>query len=147
KMFVIDRIVQLILPLIDPVEAGLQANEILISKCLFFRVKAMIAIKTKVFQINLNDFRHKAKLYIFFSRQNYYPNIVHLPLNQSNILNMIKFQSCDYFNIDELIPEEHKLIRSSVREWVDRKLLPIIENYAQRAASPAQLLQPMADLG
>ena len=60
---------------------------------------------------------------------------------------MIKFQSPDYFQIDELIPEEHKLIRSSVREWVDRELLPIIENYAQRAAFPAQLLQPMADLG
>jgi len=60
---------------------------------------------------------------------------------------MTKFKSPDYFQIDELIPEEHKLIRSSIREWVDRELLPIIENYAQRAAFPAQLLQPMADLG
>jgi glutaryl-CoA dehydrogenase len=59
---------------------------------------------------------------------------------------MSNFTSPDYFQIDELIPEEHKLIRATVRNWVDRELLPIIENYAQRSAFPAHLLQPMADL-
>lgn len=60
---------------------------------------------------------------------------------------MSNYQSPDYYLLDELIPEEHKLIRSAVRTWVDRELLPIIEQHAQEASFPKQLLKSMAELG
>ncbi|WP_353182072.1 acyl-CoA dehydrogenase family protein [Parapedobacter lycopersici] len=60
---------------------------------------------------------------------------------------MSQYQPPDYYLLDELIGEEYRLIRDSVRQWVNRALLPIIEDYAQRAEFPSQLLPGMAELG
>lgn len=60
---------------------------------------------------------------------------------------MSQYKSPDYYLLDELISEEHLLIRDSVRQWVNKALLPIIEDYAQRAAFPRHLLPDMANLG
>ena len=57
------------------------------------------------------------------------------------------FQAPDYYNIDELLTEEHKLIRDSAREWVKKSVSPIIEEYAQNAKFPDQLIQGLADIG
>jgi len=57
------------------------------------------------------------------------------------------FESPDYYLMDELLSDEHKLIRSSVRDWVKKSVSPIIEDYAQRAEFPKQLLKGLADLG
>ena len=57
------------------------------------------------------------------------------------------FQSPDYYNIDELLTEEHKLIRNSARDWVKKSVSPIIEEYAQKAKFPAQLIKGLADIG
>ena len=57
------------------------------------------------------------------------------------------FQSPDYFALDELLTEEHKLIRNSVRDWVKKEVSPIIEDYAQRAEFPKQLIKGLADIG
>lgn len=57
------------------------------------------------------------------------------------------YQSPDYYLLDELISEEHRLIRDSVRQWVNRELLPVIETHAQEASFPKQLLPGMAELG
>ena len=57
------------------------------------------------------------------------------------------FQSPDYFNVDELLTEEHKLIRESVRSYVKKEISPIIEDYAQRAEFPQQIVQQLGDLG
>ena len=57
------------------------------------------------------------------------------------------FQSPDYFALDELLTEEHKLIRSSVRDWVKKEVSPIIEDYAQRAEFPKHLIKGLADIG
>ena len=55
--------------------------------------------------------------------------------------------SLDYFNLDELLSEEHKIIRSSIRDWVNRSVKPIIEDYAQRAEFPKHLFKEMGELG
>ncbi len=60
---------------------------------------------------------------------------------------MSQYRAPDYYLLDELIGEEHLLIRESVRQWVNKELLPIIEDYAQRAEFPSQLLPGMAQLG
>jgi glutaryl-CoA dehydrogenase len=57
------------------------------------------------------------------------------------------FQSPDYFNLDELLSEEHKLIRETVRSYVKKEISPIIEDYAQKAEFPKQIVKQLGDLG
>lgn len=60
---------------------------------------------------------------------------------------MSQYKSPDYYLLDELISEEHLMIRDSVRQWVNQSLMPIIEEYAQRAEFPRHLVKEMAQLG
>ena len=53
----------------------------------------------------------------------------------------------DYFLVDEFFTDEQKLIRSSVREWVDRSVKPIIDEYAQKHAFPQHLIKEMGEIG
>ncbi len=57
------------------------------------------------------------------------------------------YQFHDYYNIDDLLTDEHKLIRESVRAWVKQELSPIIEDYAQRSEFPGQLIPGLAEIG
>ena len=57
------------------------------------------------------------------------------------------FQAPDYYNLDDLLTEEHKLIRESAREWVKRDVSPIIEEYAQKAEFPEQIISGLAQIG
>ncbi|MBI1315901.1 acyl-CoA dehydrogenase [bacterium] len=57
------------------------------------------------------------------------------------------FQSPDYYFLDEWLSEEHKLVREATREWVKRAVSPIIEDYAQKAEFPTQLIQGLAEIG
>jgi glutaryl-CoA dehydrogenase len=57
------------------------------------------------------------------------------------------FESPDFYAIDDLLTEEHKLIRSSIRSFVKKEISPIIEDYAQRAAFPHQLVKKFGEVG
>ncbi len=57
------------------------------------------------------------------------------------------FEAPDYYNMDDLLSEEHKLIRDAARQWVKRDISPIIEEYAQKAAFPTQIISGLADIG
>ena len=57
------------------------------------------------------------------------------------------FQSPDYFLLDELLTEEHKQIREAVRAYVKKEISPIIEDYAQKAEFPQQIVKQLGDLG
>src|SRR5580765_6352086 len=57
------------------------------------------------------------------------------------------FQAPDYFQVDDLLTEEQKLVRNSVRDWVKKEISPIIEDYAQRAEFPKQLIKGLAHIG
>ncbi|RFM28827.1 acyl-CoA dehydrogenase [Deminuibacter soli] len=57
------------------------------------------------------------------------------------------FQSPDYYQLDELLTDEHKLIRETVRSYVKKEITPIIEQYAQRAEFPQQIVRQMGELG
>lgn len=57
------------------------------------------------------------------------------------------FQSPDYYLVDELLTEEQKLVRESVRNYVKKEISPIIEDYAQRAEFPQQIVQQLGELG
>ncbi|WP_121964462.1 acyl-CoA dehydrogenase family protein [Myroides sp. N17-2] len=57
------------------------------------------------------------------------------------------FQAPDYYLLDDLLTDEHKLIRDTARAWVKREVSPIIEDFAQRAEFPKQLLPGLAEIG
>lgn len=57
------------------------------------------------------------------------------------------YEAPDYYLLDELLTDEYKLIRASVRDWVKKELSPIIEDYAQKAEFPSQLLKGLAEIG
>jgi len=57
------------------------------------------------------------------------------------------FEAPDYYNLDELLSDEHKLVRDSAREWVKRDVSPIIEDYAQKAEFPKQIVKGLAEIG
>ena len=57
------------------------------------------------------------------------------------------FQAPDYYNLDDLLTEEHQLIRSVARDWVKRDISPIIEEYAQKAEFPSQIITGLSEIG
>ncbi|RTZ10106.1 acyl-CoA dehydrogenase [Flavobacterium sp. GSP27] len=57
------------------------------------------------------------------------------------------FQAPDYYNLDDLLTEEHKLVRDSARAWVKREVSPIIEEYAQKAEFPKQIIKGLGEIG
>ncbi len=57
------------------------------------------------------------------------------------------FQSPDYYLLDELLSEEQKMVRETIRNYVKKEISPIIEEYAQRAEFPQQIVKQLGDLG
>jgi len=57
------------------------------------------------------------------------------------------YQHPDHYLLDELLTEEHKLIRDTVRSYVKKELSPIIEDYAQRAEFPKHILRGLGEIG
>lgn len=57
------------------------------------------------------------------------------------------FESPDYFALDALLTEEHLMIRSAVRDYVKQSISPIIEEAAQQARFPVQIVKEMGALG
>lgn len=60
---------------------------------------------------------------------------------------MSKFNGVDYYLLDDWFTEEEKMIRQSVRNYVDENLMPIIEECYMEAKFPSQLIEGIADLG
>jgi len=58
-----------------------------------------------------------------------------------------RYEAPDFYGIDDLLTEEQKLIRDSVRDWVKKDLSPIIEYYAQRAEFPHHIIKGLAEAG
>ena len=57
------------------------------------------------------------------------------------------FQSPDYYLLDDLLTDEHKLVREAARAWVKKEVSPIIEEYAQRAEFPKQIVKGLGEIG
>ena len=58
-----------------------------------------------------------------------------------------RYQYHDYYQVDELLTEEHILIRNSVREWVKKEVSPIVEDACQKAEFPKQWIKGLASIG
>lgn len=57
------------------------------------------------------------------------------------------FQAPDYFQLDDLLSEEHKLVRDAARDWVKKEVSPIIEQACQEAKFPKHLVKGLAEIG
>jgi len=57
------------------------------------------------------------------------------------------YQGHDYYLLDELLTEEHKLIRETAREWVKNEVSPIIEDAAEKCEFPRHLLPGLGEIG
>jgi glutaryl-CoA dehydrogenase len=57
------------------------------------------------------------------------------------------FQSPDYFNLDDLLTEEHLHVRDAVRNYVKKEISPIIEDFAQKAEFPKHIVKQLGDMG
>ncbi len=60
---------------------------------------------------------------------------------------MAKFKGVDFYNIDSLLTEEERLMRDSVREFVEERIIPIIEECYEHARFPSEIVKPLGDLG
>lgn len=58
-----------------------------------------------------------------------------------------EFQAHDYYNIDDLLSDEHKLVRETARVWVTREISPIIEEAYEKAEFPKQIVPGLAEIG
>lgn len=58
-----------------------------------------------------------------------------------------RFEAHDYYNMDDLLTDEHKLIRDAARAWVKKEVSPIIEDYYERAAFPSQIIPGLGEIG
>ncbi len=57
------------------------------------------------------------------------------------------FQSPDYYNMDALLSDEHKMVRDAARDWVKREVSPIIEDAAQKSEFPTSIIKGLAEIG
>jgi len=53
----------------------------------------------------------------------------------------------DYYQLDELLTDEHKMIRDMVRSWIKKEVSPNIEEWAQNNKFPSHLVKQMGELG
>lgn len=58
-----------------------------------------------------------------------------------------KYVAPDYYQLDDLFTDEQKLIRDSVRAWLDEKVTPYINDWAQNNQCPTHLISEMGALG
>lgn len=57
------------------------------------------------------------------------------------------FQAPDYYHLDDLLSQEHIMIREASREWVKRSISPIIEDCCQNATFPKHIIPEMGAIG
>jgi glutaryl-CoA dehydrogenase len=60
---------------------------------------------------------------------------------------MAKFQGIDFYDIDSMLSEEERMVRDTVREWVDDVLMPIIGDAYIERKFPRQIIPQLGELG
>lgn len=59
----------------------------------------------------------------------------------------MKTEFTDYMGIRELLSDEEKLVQQTARQFINKEVIPIIDDYAQREEFPAHLVKMMGELG
>ena len=53
----------------------------------------------------------------------------------------------DYYDLDELYSDEHKLVRDAARAWVKKEVSPIIDDCYEKAVFPKHLVPGLGEIG
>lgn len=59
----------------------------------------------------------------------------------------VQFEAPDHYLADELYTDEQKIVRDAARDWVNRSVKPVIEEYFEKAEFPRHLVQEMGEYG
>jgi glutaryl-CoA dehydrogenase len=62
-------------------------------------------------------------------------------------LDFTNYVSPDYYMMDDLLNDEHKMVRGAARDWVNRQVMPIIEDYYEKAKFPFHLIKELGTVG
>ncbi|MCR6638872.1 MAG: acyl-CoA dehydrogenase family protein [Sporocytophaga sp.] len=57
------------------------------------------------------------------------------------------FHAPDYYQIDDLLTDEQKLVRGAIRDFVNKEIMPIIEDCAQKAYFPEYIVKKFGEVG
>jgi glutaryl-CoA dehydrogenase len=57
------------------------------------------------------------------------------------------FKAVDFYRIDDMLNDEERMIRDTVRRFVDDRVIPIIDEHFEKATFPTQLIPEMAKIG
>jgi glutaryl-CoA dehydrogenase len=60
---------------------------------------------------------------------------------------MNRFKAPDFYDFEDLFTEEERMVRDSVREWVDGEFMPIVEQHNRNATFPTELVPQLGELG
>jgi glutaryl-CoA dehydrogenase len=60
---------------------------------------------------------------------------------------MADYEGVDFYEMDEMLSDEQRLVRDTVREFIQEKALPIIEEHQREGIFPMSLLPAMAEMG
>jgi glutaryl-CoA dehydrogenase len=60
---------------------------------------------------------------------------------------MAKFESPDFFNLDELLSEDDRNVRDTVRDFVDDNVMPVIEDKYEKGEFPTEIIPKLGELG
>jgi glutaryl-CoA dehydrogenase len=57
------------------------------------------------------------------------------------------FKAVDFYRIDDMLNDEERMIRDTVRRFVDDRVIPVIDEHFEKATFPTQLIPEMAKIG
>ncbi len=60
---------------------------------------------------------------------------------------MPKFKGLDFYNIEPLLSDEERMVRDTVRDFVDSEFMPVIREAYRQGQFPSQLIPKIGELG
>ena len=57
------------------------------------------------------------------------------------------FKGVDFYRIDDLLSDEERMVRDTVRRFVDERIIPVIDKHFEEATFPNQVIPQMAQMG
>jgi len=58
-----------------------------------------------------------------------------------------QFKGADYYQLDDLLTDEQRMVRDAARQWVSKEVSPIIEEHCQKATFPKHLIKGLGEIG
>jgi glutaryl-CoA dehydrogenase len=60
---------------------------------------------------------------------------------------MEKFRGVDYYNVDELLTDEERMVRDAIRDWVEAEFLPVVTEHHRAGTFPVSLIPKLGEMG